>query len=483
MNCNSIWSDIKNKANYNKLNKDINVDVCIIGGGITGISTAYHLINKNLKVCIIERNKIASGVSSRTTGKLTYLQENMYTKLKKFHGIEKSKLYLTSQKDAINIVKDIVKINNIDCNLEQVSSYVFSTSNNYKIDKDIKVLKDLNIDIKISDTLPNNKLVNKCYYVEDTYVFHPLKYIYSLATICKNNGIDIYENTNITSIDKYNNYYICNTDNNSIKTKYIVFATHYPYFIFPYLMPFKSYIERSYIEAKKVKNTYNFSSISIDKPVISTRYHKDNNISYKIFLTNSHNICTKDNTIDNFNSLLKEEIKPDYIWSNKDIITIDSLPFIGLIDKNMLIATGYNTWGMTNGSIAGVILSDIILNKDNKYIELFDPKRGINIGKIINFPLVLGSNICSLTKSKLNKNKYWYSDSIKFEKRNGKNVAIFIDEKKQKHIVYNMCPHLKCGLTFNEIERTWDCPCHGSRFDIDGNVIEGPANYNIKYHE
>ena len=244
-------------------------------------------------------------------------------------------------------------------------------------------------------------------------------------------------------------------------------------------MPFKTYIERSYISAYKVKKDYKYSLINDYKPTISLRFHNDKNNIYKILLNNSHNICIKDNIKENFYELLK--YKPDYIWSNKDIITIDSLPYIGLIDNNMLIGTGYNTWGMTNGTIAGKIISDIILKKDNKYIELFNPKRNINIGTIINFPLILGSNTYSFIKSKLYKNKNWYKNNIRFKTIHGKNIAIYIDENKKEHKVYNVCPHLKCSLIFNEIERTWDCPCHGSKFDIDGNVLEGPSNYNIKY--
>ena len=470
----SIWNDINKEIKYNKLDKNIDVDVCVIGGGITGISTIYNLINKNLKICLVEKNTIGSGITSRTTGKLTYLQENIYKKLNNYHGLNKTKLYLNSQIDAINIVKNIISKNNIDCNLTKVDSYVLTTYNK----KYINLLKKLGINIKETNTLPDNRKNNKYYYTNDTYVFHPLKYIYELASICTKNNIDIYENTNIYKIEKHKDYYILKTNKFKIKTKYIVIATNYPYFIFPYLMPFKTYIERSYISAYKVKKDYKYSLINDYKPTISLRFHNDKNNIYKILLNNSHNICIKDNIKENFYELLK--YKPDYIWSNKDIITIDSLPYIGLIDNNMLIATGYNTWGMTNGSIAGKVISDIILNNKNKYIELFNPKRNINIGTIINFPLILGSNTYSFIKSKLYKNKTWYNN-IKFEKRNGKDIAIYIDENKKEHKVYNVCPHLKCSLIFNEIERTWDCPCHGSKFDIDGNVLEGPSNYNIKY--
>lgn len=482
----SIWSEVHQKKICPKLDNDIIVDVLIIGGGITGISTAYHLVDSNLKVALVEKNTSANGVTSKTTGKLTYLQENIYSKLKTYHGIDKSKLYLNSQIDAIKLVKDIIDKNKIDCDLQKVRSYVFTNTKEEKLKTEVKMLKKFDVTIKQTNILPNNTKVNKSYYVEDTYVFHVIKYLYTLKDICLKKNIDIFENTKIKSVGKENEFYICKTEKNIIKAKNVVFATHYPYFLKPFFLPLKTHIEKSYIEAFKVNKNYKFSAINISKPTISTRYHTENDINYQLFLTNSHNTCIKDDYKQNFKELLKSKNNsPDYLWSNKDIITNDLLPFIGSINKDntLLIGTGYNTWGMTNGSLAGKILADIILKKQNKYIKLFDPKRAINIGKIINFPISLGSNIYSFSKTKLKKQKSWYSNNIKFEKRNGKNIAIYIDENKKEHIIYNLCPHFKCSLLFNEVEKTWDCPCHGSRFDIDGKCIEGPSNYDISYKE
>ena len=470
----SIWS-IKQSNICDSLKENLTTDVLIIGGGITGLSTAYHLKNSNLKITLVEKNEICSGITNRSTGKLTYLQDN-YLKIYKYHGLSKTKLYLESQKYIVNLVSNIIKDNNIDCNLEKSSSYLFANKN---LNKETKLFKKLDIEFIKDNKLPNN--INKeCIYVKDTYVINPTKYVYGLKEICKN-YINIYENTKVTDIKKIDDYYICKTPNNIIKAKYVVIASHYPYFLIPFLFPMKTYIEKSYIKASKVNKNLFFNSISVDKPFISTRYYTLNDKTYEIYLNNPHNMCIKDNYKKNFLTLL--DTKPDYIWSNKDIMTNDSLPFIGTLKENLLIGTGYNTWGITNGSLAGKIIADIILNNKNEYIELFKPKRNINIGKIINTPLIISSNIYSFIKSKIKKKKKWYPSNIKFEKRNGKNIAIYIDENKKEHIVYNLCPHLKCSLLFNEIERTWDCPCHGSRFDIDGNSIEGPSNYNITYKE
>ena len=479
----SIWMDIKKKE-YKKLENDIDVDVLIIGGGMTGISTAYHLIDSDLKVALVEKNELALGVTSKTTGKLTFLQEDIYSKLKKYHDVDTSIKYLDSQIDAIKIVTEIINKEKIDCNLEKVDSYIFSNDekDNKKIDDEFNLLKEFDINVKKTDTLPSGDKVKNGCFVKDTYVFHPLKYLYKLAEICTNNNIPIYENTKIISIDKEEDLYICKTESNWIKAKYVVFAVHYPYFITPFLMPIKGHIEKSYIEAYKVKDNPLFSSISVSKPTISTRYITEKDTTYQLYLTNSHNTAVKDNENKNFKGLIdNKNITPDYIWSNKDIITNDLLPYIGkLKDNNMLIGTGYNTWGMTNGSLAGKIISDIIKNNPNEYIDLFDPHRKINKGTLINFPITLGSNILSFIKSKIIKQKFWYSPNVTFETRNGKKIAIYTDQNKKEHIVYNLCPHMKCSLLFNEVEKTWDCPCHGSRFDIKGNVITGPSTYSIK---
>ena len=231
----SIWLEEKSKKIYSKLAHDLEVDALIVGGGITGISTAYHLSNSDLKICLVEKNKLCQAVTSRTTGKLTYLQENIYSKLKNIHGLNKSKLYLKSQIEAINLVKSIVEKNNIDCDLEKVRSYVFTDDDVSNLEKEIDLLNDFGISLKLTDVLPNKVEVNSSYFVSDTYVFHPIKYLYELASIASDNGVEIYEDTGITSIDKEGEFFICKGEDISIKARYVVLAVHYPYFLFPFL--------------------------------------------------------------------------------------------------------------------------------------------------------------------------------------------------------------------------------------------------------
>jgi Rieske Fe-S protein len=314
-------------------------------------------------------------------------------------------------------------------------------------------------------------------------VFHPLKYLLSLKEICLKNGIQIYESTKIYKIQKEKEGYICKTNNHKIKAKKVVLACHYPFFVFPFFMPIKTYIEKSYITASKVEKNEKKTYITSKNPTKSIRYYEDK-IPYLIYLRNSHKIGNDLNEEKNFSDTLldaeKKNLKPEYIWSNTDIMTYDQLPFIGKIGKNLFIATGYNTWGMTNGTIAGQIISDLILEKENPYENLFNPHRKSFKNKVKTYPKNIFMNTKSYLQNKLFKKKKWYPNTLTFKIKHGKSIAIYKENGKE-HIVYTKCPHMGCTLVFNEFEKTWDCPCHASKFDIDGKCIQGPSLYDIGY--
>lgn len=483
MHKNSLW-EIKSKEN-SSLEKETEVDVLIIGGGITGISTAYHLKDSNLKVALVEANTIGSGVTSKTTGKLTYLQEDLYLKIQNYCGKEVAKKYYESQKEAIKLVEKIITENDITCDFVKSPSYVFTnnTSNIGTLQKEKNLLLSFGASIKENSSLPNNIPCKYSIYVEDTYVFHPLKYLNALKKILQKNKVKIYEHSRILSIDWKNDFYLCKTKDAFIKAKSVVLALHYPYFLFPFLMPLKVTLEKSYIGAFPTNEAVNFNAISIDNPVCSMRYQEENEKKYQIFLYDSHNICMETNDLEHFQKLKEFSYPYEYLWSNIDIITGDYLPYIGKIHHHLFLATGYQTWGMTNGSLAGKMISDLVMKKENPYAKIFDPKRKINLGKVVRFPLAMMSNMKSFIGEKLFLKKPWYHEKITFLNRNGKKLAIYTDERGEKHMVYRQCPHLKCNLIFNEEELTWDCPCHGSRFDLDGKCIQGPSNYDICYKE
>lgn len=481
----SLWSKYIKNNNKNEIDKFSKIDVLIIGGGLSGISTAFELKDSNLKVCLIESNKIGSGTTSLTTGKLTYLQDTIYTDLSKMHDIKLSEKYLKSQLYALKHVNNIIKNYNIDCDLIKNDSYIFCTNDNdiKKIDDEYNILKKFNVDAQIIHKLP---IKFPCKYglkVKDTYVFNPIKYINGLLKII-DNKVKIYENVRALEVSKDNDLYIVKTNKNTFKTKYVIVCTHYPFFILPGLIPFKTNIQKSHVVASKIKNIESFNAISVGKETYSIRYAKDKT-SYIIFAGESYKMSNHINYEERqkelelkFKKYFNSDI--DYSWSIHDITSNDLLPLVGKIDNNLLLATAFNKWGMLNSILSGKILRDIVLNEENEFINLFKLNRKITIKRTLNF-LCDSINISKIfLKTKIDKNKSFYNDRVKIVSINGKSYGIYKDDDGKKHKIRNLCPHMKCSLIFNFMDKTWDCPCHGSRFDIDGNVIKGPSVFNIK---
>ena len=437
----SIWKNTVKNKKFNILDDNKVVDVLIIGGGITGISALYHLKDSNKKIMLVEQNKIGMSTTANSTGKLTYLQSDLLNKIRDNFDDKFAIRYINSQIDTIKEEIKIIKENKIDCDLEKADSYIYTNNIN-----EVEKLKELEMFLNEYKIKTYHKMLNivdnrYMFYVKNTYTIHPVKFIYGLT-----NGLAdlIFENTSIKKIEFNDKYYMCYTDKYKIKTKYIVLATHYPYFNLPFLFPLKGYIEKSYLSASKF-DLKNLSLISYSKPVISIRNYK----SHIIYLSNSDSINKNTCDKNNYKELLKKlndlNIKPDYLWSNSDIITNDSLPYVGEIKKRFFIATGYNTWGLTNGFLAGKIIGSMILRKKNKYKKMFNPDR------LSNQNLKVISNIT-------------------------KNISGYIKGINSKY----KCPHMGCGLIYNEVEHTWDCPCHGSRFNESGHVITSPANKDMK---
>lgn len=464
----SIWGKIE--TNSNTTNKNIETDILIIGGGITGMTSLLYLLPNNKKTILIEANKVGNGITNKTTGKINIMQEYNYQKIENITNNKTALKYLESQIYATNEIKKIINKYNINCDLEKNDSYLF-TNQKEKINNILKEKEILEKKIKIKtiNKLPNNY---PCIFgiKTESYVFNPLKYINKIKNICKNN---IYENTRALTITKKLDYYLIKTNKNKIKAKTILICTHYP-FINKLFIPFKTTIEKEYIISAHTNNPYNINMISNDDEIISIRYYKDN----IIYTSNNSKLSKKldhkkniNETIKNFKNHFNYPI--NNTWYNCDIISNDYMPIIGKIkNENILIATAFNKWGMTNGILAAKIMTDIINNKENEFINLFDPYRKTNIKKIINNIKYNYNNIKAYIKPKKQYN-------IKHIKENGIEYAIYIDNNNKEHKIINKCPHMKCKLIFNELDKTWDCPCHGSRYTIDGKIIKGPSTYSI----
>ncbi len=313
-------------------------------------------------------------------------------------------------------------------------------------------------------------------------VFHPLKYVYGLKKLIEHK-VTIHENVCAIELNKKEDGYLIRTNIGDIQANYVVVCTHYPFFINPGYIPLKTHIEKSYVIASSTKNPLSLSCITTGVPMHSIRYHK-NYLLYGSYAHALTNHLDDGKNFENFKTRFQNhfQTKIDCIWFNQDIIPNDGLPFIGETEKgsHLLLATGFQTWGMTNGVLAGQVIADIIQKGTSPYEDLFAIKRNWNLVRSMHF-LVDGVRYGKVyLQTTLIKNPKFYQNHVCVIYENGIRVGIYIDENGVRHKVLNTCPHMKCHLIFNEQEKTWDCPCHSSRFDVDGNIIRGPSSHSIK---
>ena len=459
----SIWG--YDKSSYKCTKRNIDCDVLIIGGGMCGMSTLLMLSDSDKKVILIDSNRVGSGITSKTTGKISVMQEYNYQKISKDLVYDYMRSQVYSMKKLVRLIKDC----NIPCDLKKNSSYLFTNSNeNIK-----KVIKEKNLldkvlKCEIVDKLPNGY---PCLYgikSNNSYVFNPIKYINFIKNLCKDN---IYEYTRAISIVRKLDYFLVKTNKNKINAKKVIICTHYPVFVKKLFFPLVTSITKEYIVCAETNDICDSNMICNDGNVISMRYYKDN----MIYASGNDLLGGKLNHKKNINKVISDfkrhfNYPIKYTWYNYDITSNDYLPIIGEVSKDIFVATAFNKWGMTNSVLSASIISDLIKGNKNKYADVFSIKRKslINTVCIKN----MFDNVVTYFKPKKKNITYEYNNGIKY--------AVYTDNDGVCHKVIDKCPHLGCGLIFNEVDKTWDCPCHGSRYDIDGKVIHGPSNLSIK---
>ena len=442
-------------------------DVVIVGGGITGLSTAYYLKDSNLKVAVIEKDTVGRGVTAKSTAKISYLQGDIYQKLDE----DQSYQYYLSQKDAIDSIVSIIKKEKISCDLEKVDSIIFTLDEDsiYKIEREKEILEKYGC--SVFDVTSSK--IKKGIGVHDTYVFHPVKYLAGLSRVLKDK-ISFYEHTLVSDIKKESDYYVLKTNSGVMRAHHVVLACFYPFFLYPFFTPLKSYLKREYVNVCKMDKGYPYSAISIDSTLHSIRYYKD----YLLYNSNGHRLTSKIDYGKNYQQSQEDLVtyfgkKPTYTWANQDMISLDNLPFIGEVKSQLYIGCCYGGWGITNGTIAGRIISNAILKKKPLYHNLFRPQR-------MSFSLFASSFLGTFHYMKVYLQTLWKKNLPSYIRINGVSYAIYKDKEGEVHRVCLVCPHMKCHLVYNSYDETWDCPCHGSRFKLDGTLLLGPAKEDLK---
>lgn len=491
----SYWQDLVELPSFPSLTEDIEVDIAIVGGGITGVTTAYLLTQEGFKVALVEADTLMSGTTGNTTAKLSAQHGLFYNELIQHVGEEKAKLYYDANHQAMEYVRNIINQLNIDCDFSVEDAYVYTQNDNNvsQLETELKAYEKLGIPGRMVDTTPLPFTVNAALIMDKQYQFHPLKYLRALVDEMNQKGCKIYENTTALKVEMGEQPKILMRNGHSIRCKHVVSCSHFPFhdegFYFARLYPERSYVVSAITDKELPSGMY----INAEKPTRSIRYTPYQGKKLIIFSGDHHKTGQGIDTMKHFENLqdyaensfgVKEFV---YRWSAQDYSTLDKIPYIGYItntNRNILVATGYRKWGMTHGTVAALLFRDIILEKENPYENLYTPSRFESDPSVKRF-LKENANVAKhLIQGKLENPTKQVEDLQNDEgavvKYNGKRRGAYKDENGKVTIVDTTCTHMGCEVEWNSGEKTWDCPCHGSRFAINGDVVEGPAEKPLK---
>lgn len=335
--------------------------------------------------------------------------------------------------------------------------------------------------------------------IENQAQFHPRKYMYGLAKVIEKNGGLIFTNSKVKDVKRYENGYITYVEDFIIKSKFVVLASHYPFINFPGFYFSKMYQATSYaIAIETEKDLPNGMYINSKEPTLSFRTAKYKNKRLLIIGGGNHKTGYSPDSEDSYGyKYIEQEAKklyPDckilYRWNTRDCVTLDKIPYIGEFSHfmpNMYVATGYNKWGMTSSNVAANIITDSILELENNYLKVYDSTRlnpVKNRGELKNMSKqILHSFVTSRIKIPKKDLSVIKEDNGGIIRINGNPIGIYKDDKGEIYAVDPICTHLGCLLTWNNLDKTWDCPCHGSRFDFTGKNIYEPANEDLPRYE
>jgi glycine/D-amino acid oxidase-like deaminating enzyme/nitrite reductase/ring-hydroxylating ferredoxin subunit len=461
----------------------INTDVAVIGGGLAGILTAYLLQERGLSVVVLECNEVGSGMTKNTTAKITSQHGLIYDKLLNCKGEERAWEYAMANQKAIEMYEEIIKNNQIDCEFERLPNYIYSKENERKIRQEVEAAKRLGLPAELTreTTLPFT--VKAAIRFDQQAQFHPLKFLDAIAKM-----LTIYEHTRITEVRDDGTIL---TEQGSVRAKSVVVATHYPFINVPGFYFLKLHQERYYLSA--LEGCYDGNRVRLDGMYLdadpqgySLRNYKDL-VIFGAVNHRSGEYKPKDayQRIEDAARHYYPEAKLKYIWSNQDCMTPDSIPYIGRYSANtpnIYVATGFNQWGMSSSMVSAMIISDMITGKNNEYRKVFYPRRLMLSGSrkmLQDAGVITNSLLLEHLKIPRDNLKDINVGQAGIVNRGGQKYGVYRETDDRYYFISTKCPHLGCSLEWNQNELTWDCPCHGSRFDYRGRLINNPAMRDV----
>jgi glycine/D-amino acid oxidase-like deaminating enzyme/nitrite reductase/ring-hydroxylating ferredoxin subunit len=477
------------------LDKNAHADVCVVGAGIAGMTSAYLLAREGKSVVVVDKNAIARGETAYTTAHLSSEIDASYRKIVHLHGERGAKLAAESHTAAISEIESIVTREKIDCDFERLDGYLFlghGDSENTLVEE-FEATQRARLDVTRLDGPPFDLKLGPCLRFPRQAQFHPLKYMAGLAQAFKRAGGRLYAKTEAKEIKGGKSAKIKTQDGITISAEAVVVATNTP--VNDWIkMHTKQAAYRTYVIGMRVAADSIPKALYWDTedPFHYVRLHgvdegaKEHDL---LIIGGEDHKTGQDEDIENRFARLTAwgrkhfpAVKePEFRWSGQVVESVDGLAFIGRNpgdEPNVYIATGDSGAGLTHGTIAGVLLRDLILGRDNPWTTLYDPARK-SLRSALTFAKenlnVAGQYAAWMTPGEVGTPEKIKPGMGAIIRRGVSKIAVYRDDAGKLHELSAVCPHLGCIVSWNSTERSWDCPCHGSRFEPDGKVLNGPA--------
>ncbi len=426
----SVWESVP-MPEYPALKGDLHTDVLIIGGGIAGLLAAYELKESGFDCTVAERGRICGGTTGKTTAKVTFQHGLIYQKIADMYGLDKARKYLLANKSAFGKIATMAK--RIDCDFRRADGYIYSRNNRRALEREIRVLERIGYSAEFCGKTELPFSVVGAVKFPDQAVFDPLKFLRGILS-----GIRIFENTHVREV--HGTTAMCG--GGRIIAKKVILATHFPFIDRAGCYYLKMYQSRSSVIA--LENSTRPEGIYMDENTDGLSFRSCNDL---LLIGGGAHRTGEPCRMNRLTAFAQERYpgsKIRYGWSAQDCVTLDGIPYIGqysAFTPDWYVVTGFNKWGITSSMAAAGMIRDLILEKKSRYSDVFDPGRSIIHKQLF----INGFNA----------------------------VKDLIDP------VAPRCTHMGCALKRNRAERSWDCPCHGSRFSAKGDLLEGPSNKNL----
>ena len=493
----SIWMATSNTPSQSRLKESIRTDVCIVGAGIAGLTTAYLLGREGRSVVVLDDGVIGGGMTGRTTAHLTNAFDDRYVEIEKLHGGEASRLTAESHTAAIEKINEIVSLESIDCEFEWLDGFLFGTTPD-----DVQLLEDELAATHRAGLGGVEKVARAPLKSFDTGMalrsprqaqFHPLKYMAGIARAVMRDGGRIFGETHATKIQGGDDAQVDTSHGPVVTCEVVVVATNTPVndrvAIHTKQAPYVTYAIGVEVPKGSVTPALYWDT---GDPYHYVRLQRDENHDVLIVGGEDHKTGQANDGDERYARLERwtrerfpEMGEVQFRWSGQVMEPVDGLAFIGrnpLDEDNVYIATGDSGQGMTHGTIAGILLTDLIQGRTNDWEDLYSPSR-IRLRSLPEYASeninVAGQYADYVTAGDIQAESELKRGEGAIMREGISKIAVHKDESGKVHKLTAICPHLGCIVAWNSTEQTWDCPCHGSRFSAEGRVYQGPANGDL----